>query len=114
MKTRLCRSRSRRKIRASIWPKISPAQEVVSDPDRSATSALRKTCGVSAIEVGVMSNTTSCDVLVVGGGPAGCAAALTLLKYSPLSVAVVECSDYDQTRVGETVSPGVQPLLGYL
>lgn len=54
------------------------------------------------------------DVLVVGGGPAGCAAAITLLKYSPLSVAVVESSNYDQVRVGETVSPGVQPLLGYL
>lgn len=66
------------------------------------------------IEAGVGGNNTSCDVLVVGGGPAGCAAALTLLKYSPLSVAVVEYSDYDQTRVGETVSPGVQPLLGYL
>lgn len=54
------------------------------------------------------------DVLVVGGGPAGCAAAITLLKHSPLSVAVIESSGYDQVRVGETVSPGIQPLLGYL
>jgi len=54
------------------------------------------------------------DVAIVGGGPAGTAAALTLLLHSTLRVVVVESSDYGQPRVGETVSPGLQPLLRYL
>jgi flavin-dependent dehydrogenase len=54
------------------------------------------------------------DVAVIGGGPAGTAAALTLLKYSSLKVAVVERSDYSAWRVGETLPPGVPPLLQYL
>lgn len=54
------------------------------------------------------------DVAVIGGGPAGTAAALTLLKYSSLKVAVVERSDYSAWRVGETLPPGVRPLLQYL
>ncbi|MEA2564755.1 MAG: hypothetical protein QOH06_6259 [Acidobacteriota bacterium] len=54
------------------------------------------------------------DVVVLGGGPAGTAAALTLLNYSSLSVAVVERSGYGEPRIGETLSPGVQSLLAYL
>jgi flavin-dependent dehydrogenase len=53
-------------------------------------------------------------VAVVGGGPAGTAAALTLLTYSSLRVAVVERSRYGDARVGETVSPAIRPLLEYL
>lgn len=54
------------------------------------------------------------DVAVIGGGPAGTAAALTLLKYSQLTVAVVERSNYDQWRVGESLSPSGAGLLRYL
>jgi flavin-dependent dehydrogenase len=54
------------------------------------------------------------DVAIIGGGPAGCAAALTLLRYSKLRVVVIERGDYEAWRVGETLSPGVRPLLRYL
>ncbi|HYI11412.1 MAG TPA: tryptophan 7-halogenase [Thermoanaerobaculia bacterium] len=54
------------------------------------------------------------DVAIVGGGPAGSAAALTLLRYSKLRTVVIERSSYDGWRAGETLSPGVLPLLGYL
>jgi flavin-dependent dehydrogenase len=54
------------------------------------------------------------DVAIIGGGPAGTAAALTLLKYSELSVAVVERSNYKEWRVGESLSPGAADLLRYL
>lgn len=57
---------------------------------------------------------TDFDVAIVGGGPAGCAAALTLLRYSKLRPVVIERSSYDGWRVGETLSPGVLPLLAYL
>jgi flavin-dependent dehydrogenase len=55
-----------------------------------------------------------CDVAIVGGGPAGTAAALTLLRYSKLRPVILERSQYDGWRVGETLSPGVMPLLAYL
>jgi flavin-dependent dehydrogenase len=55
------------------------------------------------------------DVVILGGGPAGSATALALRKRDPsLSVAIVERSAYDGTRVGETLSPGVRPLLEHL
>ncbi|HSV61971.1 MAG TPA: tryptophan 7-halogenase [Chthoniobacterales bacterium] len=54
------------------------------------------------------------DVAVIGGGPAGTAAALTLRRYSSLRVAVLERGDYSRPRIGEAVGPGLQPLLAYL
>lgn len=56
-----------------------------------------------------------CDVLVLGGGPAGAATALSLRQTDPsLSVALVERSGYEQVRVGETLPPSVRPLLRQL
>ncbi|HEV7921239.1 MAG TPA: tryptophan 7-halogenase [Thermoanaerobaculia bacterium] len=54
------------------------------------------------------------DVAVIGGGPAGAAAALTLLRYTSRRVVVIERSGYDEWRAGETLSPGATPLLQYL
>ena len=49
-----------------------------------------------------------------GGGPGGTAAEMTLLKRDGISVAVVEESDYASPRIGESLTPGIRPLLEYL
>ena len=54
------------------------------------------------------------DVLIVGGGPAGTATALELTRRSSLSVLVAESGNYEQPRVGETLSPAARGLLGHL
>jgi 2-polyprenyl-6-methoxyphenol hydroxylase-like FAD-dependent oxidoreductase len=57
-------------------------------------------------------------IAILGGGPAGCAAALTLRRYLPdLSVTLVTgpaAAAAGAPAVGETLSPGVLPLLRYL
>lgn len=55
------------------------------------------------------------DVAIVGGGPAGAAAALSLMQLRPkLRVAVVEASRYSAWRAGETLSPGCRQILSGL
>ena len=56
----------------------------------------------------------SVDVAIVGGGVAGSAAALTLRRYTSLSVAVFERSSYQRARPGEHISVESAPLLDYL
>lgn len=57
-------------------------------------------------------------VAVVGAGPAGCAAALTLRRYLPeIEVVIVDAGvpgGSGGPAEGETLSPGVLPLLAYL
>jgi flavin-dependent dehydrogenase len=52
------------------------------------------------------------DVLIIGGGPAGSAAALSLKKHAPhLSSALVEASRYDGHRIGEVLPAPARGLL---
>lgn len=55
----------------------------------------------------------SCDVLVVGGGPAGCSAAVHLAR-SALSVVLIEKSRYERWRAGETLPPAIRAPLAEL
>lgn len=54
------------------------------------------------------------DVLIVGGGPSGASAALSLLNYSKYQVTIIEQSDFNTIRVGEHVSASIFDLLNYL
>jgi flavin-dependent dehydrogenase len=52
------------------------------------------------------------DIAIVGGGPAGAAAALSALQLRPgIRIAIVEASRHDSWRAGETLAPGCQEIL---
>ncbi len=54
------------------------------------------------------------DVLIAGGGPAGAAAAISLLNNGSVDVTIIEQSALDNNRVGEHVSAAIFDLLKYL
>jgi flavin-dependent dehydrogenase len=55
------------------------------------------------------------DVAIIGGGPAGCAAGLSLRAHAPeLRVVLLEASAYESPRIGETLPPLSRRLLEHL
>ena len=55
------------------------------------------------------------DVAIVGGGPGGCATALSLADHVPsLSVSLIEASAYERPRVGESLPPPASRMLRHL
>ncbi|QNQ08965.1 tryptophan 7-halogenase [Sphingomonas alpina] len=55
------------------------------------------------------------DIAVIGGGPAGAAAALTLRRHAPrLAVRLIEASDYSMPRPGEVLPAVARSLLEQL
>jgi flavin-dependent dehydrogenase len=54
------------------------------------------------------------QVVILGGGPAGCATALALRRRGVAGILVVEAGDYGAIRVGESIPPDARLLLGRL
>jgi flavin-dependent dehydrogenase len=51
------------------------------------------------------------DVVVLGGGPAGCATALALARRGITRVLVVEAGRYEAVRIGESIPPDTRVVL---
>ena len=60
------------------------------------------------------SSRAACDVVILGGGPAGCATALSLAQCGVSPVVLVETTRYQGMRVGESVPPETGNLLNQL
>ena len=58
---------------------------------------------------------TKYEVVIIGGGPAGTSTAIALLKCDPgLRVLIIEKTDYQNFRVGETLHPSIRSLMDQL
>src|SRR5687768_9196299 len=64
----------------------------------------------AATASGMPTATSDSDVIVIGGGPAGSAAAIACAQRG-LSVVLYEARQFPREHPGETLHPGVEPLL---
>ena len=62
----------------------------------------------------VQATPSRCRVAIIGGGPAGCAAALALAGAGIDGVQLLEAGDYSRQRVGESLPPDTRLLLAKL
>lgn len=51
------------------------------------------------------------DVVIIGGGPAGCATALRLKQLSELSILLIDSGNQETQRIGESIPPDSRLLL---
>lgn len=58
-----------------------------------------------------MEQSPAYEVVILGGGPAGCAAALALGRRGVGGVLLVEAGDYGNVRIGESIPPDARALL---
>src|SRR4051794_25366150 len=58
-------------------------------------------------------NRTMWDLLIIGAGPAGCAAAISARRHG-LTVMMLEASAQPRRVPGETLHPGIEPLFARL
>jgi flavin-dependent dehydrogenase len=65
------------------------------------------------MEIGGHSELNNTKILIIGGGPAGTAAAILAARFG-LSVTLIESTKFPRYRPGETLHPGVEPLLDRL
>ena len=63
--------------------------------------------------IGGRSGLHNTKVLIIGGGPAGTSAAIWAAKFG-LGVTLIESERFPRNRPGETLHPGVEPLLEQL
>ena len=61
----------------------------------------------------VLTSVKEADVIILGAGPAGCAAAICA-RRAGLHVVILETSSHTKVSPGETLHPGIEPLLQQL
>jgi flavin-dependent dehydrogenase len=58
-----------------------------------------------------MESSPDYEVVILGGGPAGCATALALVQHRINSILIVEAGSYETVRIGESIPPDCRLLL---
>ena len=57
---------------------------------------------------------TATQVAIIGGGPAGCCCAIRLIQQGIDDIVIIESSDYQQFRIGESIPPQTKQLFHQL